>query len=115
MIDINLLFAAVPVRDFDAATAWYATLFGRPADVPVKADEVMWKITETAWLYVLQDDERAGRTVVTVAVPDLDHAGAQISARGVAPGPIQTIGTAGRKAPFTDADGNTIAYIEVLG
>ena len=31
MTDVEVLFAAVTVADLDAAVAWYARLFGRPA------------------------------------------------------------------------------------
>jgi hypothetical protein len=30
MTDIGVLFAGVPVTDFDAAVRWYAQLLGRP-------------------------------------------------------------------------------------
>jgi hypothetical protein len=103
MTDIGILFAGVPVTDFGAAVLWYAQLFGRPADIIVKDDEVMWRFADAAWLYVIGDQERAGRALVTLCVTDLDQTVADIAGRGIACG----------KATFTDADGNSLAFIEV--
>jgi predicted enzyme related to lactoylglutathione lyase len=111
--DIGILFAGVPVTDFGAAVLWYAQLFGRPADIIVKDDEVMWRFADAAWLYVIGDQERAGRALVTLCVTDLDQTVADIAGRGIACGAIELVGDAGRKATFTDADGNSLAFIEV--
>jgi predicted enzyme related to lactoylglutathione lyase len=112
-MDFEMLFAGTPVTDFDVSVDWYTALFGRTADIPVTEDEVMWQFTDTAFLYVLRDPERAGRSVVTVSVPDLDAAVAEAAQRGIAGAPIVRVGTAGRKALFTDPDGNQVAIIEV--
>ena len=55
MADIGVVFTGVAVADFEPAVAWYRRLFGRPEDIVVKDDEVMWRITDTAWLYVVAD------------------------------------------------------------
>jgi predicted enzyme related to lactoylglutathione lyase len=113
MTDIGILFAGVAVTDFDAAVAWYGRLFGRPADVIANDHEVMWRFADAAWLYVVADPERAGRALLALSVSDLDQTVAEIGGRGIASGPIEIVGTAGRKAPFTDADGNVVRFIEV--
>jgi predicted enzyme related to lactoylglutathione lyase len=115
MTDIEVLFAGVTVRDLGAAVAWYARLFGRPADIVPNDDEVMWRCTDAAWLYVLRDEERAGHAVVTLCVADLDRAVAGIAGRGITGGPVEIIGDAGRKVTFTDAEGNAISFIQVTG
>jgi predicted enzyme related to lactoylglutathione lyase len=112
-MDIGVLFAGVPVTDFDAAVRWYARLLGRSADVIVKDDEVMWRFADAAWLYVLSDQDRAGHALVTLSVTNLDKTIADIAARGITGGPTEFVGNAGRKALFTDADGNSLAFIEV--
>ena len=53
---------------------WYDALLGRPADIIVNDDEVMWRICEGAWLDLVRDSNHAGHALGTVAVPDLDHA-----------------------------------------
>jgi catechol 2,3-dioxygenase-like lactoylglutathione lyase family enzyme len=115
MTSIEVLFACVPVTDLDGAVAWYTRLFGRPVDIVPNDDEVMWRLADPAWLYVLRDPKRAGQTVVTLCVADLDEAVAGIAARGITGGPVQIIGDHARKVTFTDADGNAISVIEVTG
>jgi predicted enzyme related to lactoylglutathione lyase len=110
---IDVLFAGVPISDLPRAIAWYGKLLGRPADIVPNDDEVMWKCSQAGWLYVLRDPDRAGHSIVTAAVADLDRAVADINARGIVGLPIERIGDAGRKARFTDPDGNEISLIEV--
>ena len=89
-VSINVLFAGVSVADFDVALGWYERLFGRPADVVVKTDEVMWRIAESAWLYIFGDLHRAGGSSVALAVDDLERAIAEIEDRGIPSPPIET-------------------------
>jgi predicted enzyme related to lactoylglutathione lyase len=113
MTDVDILFAGIAVSDFAAAVDWYARLFGRPADVIVKDDEVMWRLADAAWLYVVGDEKRAGHALVALSVSDLDKTVAETGNRGIISGPVEIIGGSGRKASVTDADGNTVSFIEV--
>ncbi|MGH9920412.1 MAG: VOC family protein [Nitrososphaerales archaeon] len=45
----------------------------------------------------------------------LEESIAVLATRGVATGPIEQVGGAGRKAIANDPDGNSIALIEVAG
>jgi predicted enzyme related to lactoylglutathione lyase len=111
--DIDIMFCAVPVTDFDSAVDWYSRLFGRDCDVVVHDSEVMWRIADAAWLYVLADAPRAGQTVVTLCVGNLDQALAELASRDIESGEIELVGDHGRKAIIQDADGNSISFIEV--
>jgi len=111
--EIEVLFAAVSVADFDGALDWYTRLFGRAPDITVHETEVMWRILEGAWLYVVLDRDRAGKSVVTLSVGDLDTTAARIAARGVRTDSFEQVGDAGRKATFRDPDGNVISFAEV--
>ena len=113
MTEIQILFAGVPVSDFEVSRPWYERFFGRPADVDVTEGEAMWRIADAAWLYVVSDAGRAGRSVVSLSVGDLEAAVAEIAGRGIEGGPIETVGDAGRKANFTDPDANLLSVIEV--
>ena len=62
---------------------------------------------------MLRDEQRAGHALVTVCVADLDRTVADIAARGITGGQAEPIGDAGRKVTFTDAEGNTVSFIEV--
>ena len=109
-----MFFAGVAVSDLEASTRWYARLLGRPPDIPVNEDEMMWRIADAASLYLLRDPGRAGHASITLAVPDLDAAIAEITERGLESRPIETVGDAGRKAPVIDPDGNIVNVIEVV-
>jgi predicted enzyme related to lactoylglutathione lyase len=110
---MEVLFASVPVHDLHASLGWYEQLFGRAADIVVNENEVMWCVAGNGWLYVVQDPERAGRTVVTVSVSDLDRFVADLESRGISAGSIFPVGDAGRKSNVVDADGNVISWIQV--
>jgi predicted enzyme related to lactoylglutathione lyase len=47
-------------------------------------------------------------------VPDLDQWIAAMSERGIERPQIETVPGAGRKAPFSDPEGNTVTFIEVI-
>lgn len=112
-MSIDVLFAAIPVADFEAAIPWYERVFGRPADIVVNENEVMWHLTDGGWLYVLRDAVNAGHGVVTLAVADLSKTLAEMESRGIPSPAIETIADAGIKARVVDAEGNTLAFIQV--
>jgi predicted enzyme related to lactoylglutathione lyase len=112
---MEVLFAGVSVRDFPAAVEWYSRLFNRAADVVAHDHEVMWRVTETGWLYIVEDPDRAGRSVAAISVTDLDAAVAEVTSRGLRAGSIEQEGDAARKATLEDPDGNRVALIEVAG
>ncbi len=108
-----MLFVGIPVADFPAAVEWYERLWGRPAEIVVNDDEVMWKMTEGGWLYLVRDGGRAGKALAAVAVPDLDRALAEVSSRGMVGAELETVGDDARKATFSDPEGNRVSFIEV--
>ncbi len=110
---IEVLFVSVPVSDLRAAIPWYEKLFGRGADIVPNEDEVMWRMTGDGWIYVIEDAKRAGGTVVTIAVNDLEQLARDLADRGISPGPIEAVGDSGRKANVVDSDGNVISWIQV--
>jgi len=112
-MDVDVLFAGVAVSDLESASAWYGRLFGRPPDVVVNDDEVMWGLADGGWLYLVRDARRAGRALATICVANLDAALAELGGRGVATGPVEIIGTAGRRSIVVDDDGNRLSVIEV--
>jgi predicted enzyme related to lactoylglutathione lyase len=114
-VPIDVLFAGIAVSDLEDARPWYDLLLGRPADIIVDDDEVMWRIAGGAWIYLVRDPERAGRALVTLAVPDLESAMAEIRRRGLGHAPIEAIEGAGSKASVLDPQGNQVTFIEELG
>ena len=102
---VQHVFAGIPVADYASARDWYERLFGRPPDLVPNETEAAWQLSETAWVYVVADADRAGDALLTVLVDDLEAQVSELADR--APGLY-------RKAEIRDADGNTIAFGEDL-
>ena len=104
------LFAGLRVRDFAEAREWYERLLGDPAFFP-HATEAVWTLAEGRSLYIVEeDDERAGRGVVTVFIDDLDARVAEIAARGLEPDERETYSNGVRKIVYRDPDGNEVGF-----
>ena len=114
-MEAEVLFVGMPVRDFPKARAWYELFFARPADVVAHDTEVLWRVTDGAWLYIVRDPDHAGHGIAAVAVADIEEATTQLAGRGIATGPIQREGDSARKTITQDPDGNTLSIIEVRG
>jgi hypothetical protein len=112
-MDVEIAFTGVPVSSLAAGRDFFGRLLGRPADVEVAADEVMWCLAESAWLYVVVDADRAGNGLVSLSVADLHAALAELGSRGIVPFSTEVVGDAGRKATVFDPDGNSVAIMEV--
>ncbi len=110
-MDVDIAFTGVPVRDLASGRDFFERIFGRSADVEVAVDEVMWRVAETAWLYVVVDAARAGNGLVALSVADLDATVAELSRRGISPTHREAVG-GGHKATVHDADGNSVAIIQ---
>ncbi len=114
-MDVSYLFAGLAVANRDAAAAWYERLFGRPADMLPNDAEAAWQLTSAGSVYLLADPRLAGRGILTLVVSDLDACLAELAGRDVVPGPVLTVGEAGRKSVITDPDGNQVAIVELAG
>jgi glyoxylase I family protein len=108
---VNHVLAVAPVSDIDTASAWYESLFGRAPDNRPMNSLAEWRVTETGWLQVWQDADRAGSALVNFAVDDLERQCADLAARGLDPGPIETVNKAVQLSTIVDPDGNTITFI----
>ncbi len=109
----EVLFSGVPTASLGLAQPYYEALFGRPADVLVNDDEVMWRVCDGGWLYVVHNETHAGHALVAVAVSDLDQVVDEMTKRGIARPAVETIPGVGRKAPIIDPEGNTVTFIQV--
>ena len=74
---------------------------------------MMWCLAESAWLYVVVDEARAARGLVSLSVSDLDATLTELDRREISPLRVEVVGDAGRKATVFDPDGNSVAIIEV--
>jgi predicted enzyme related to lactoylglutathione lyase len=106
---INLIFAGTAVTDFDAALTWYERLMGRPPDMFPHDREAVWQVTDTGWIYIVTDADRAGGGLLTFMVDDLDAHVAAIEQRGIATEGIEWVVPGSvRSAWITDPEGNRI-------
>lgn len=110
---MDVAFTGVPVSDIEKATDFFERLLGRPGDIVVAADEVMWHLADAAWMYVVVDARRAGHGLAALAVTDLGATLAELGSRGVRAEVVEDVEGAGRKATLHDPDGNAVALIEV--
>ncbi len=111
---ITYAFTGVPVADYETALAWYERLIGRPPDVTPTEGEAMWELTERGWMYLVRDADRSGKGLLTLLVDELRAHLAELRERGLAPGPIDTVPGAVRRAAITDPEGNRITFGEDL-
>jgi predicted enzyme related to lactoylglutathione lyase len=112
---IEHIFAGLPISDFARAVAWYRQLFGRDPDVVVRDDEeVMWQLVDAGWLYIVRDEERAGRGLFTMLVDDLAVEVKDLAARGITIPEMETRPGLFRRVKLTDPDDNVIAVGESL-
>jgi catechol 2,3-dioxygenase-like lactoylglutathione lyase family enzyme len=112
-LGVSVLFAALPVADITAASAWYERLLGRPPDMRPHAGEATWQVAQAGWIYVVADVPRAGSGLVTLIVDDLDATLGELADRGIQAGSVETLGNGVRKATVADPDGNAISFGEV--
>jgi len=109
---VDHLLAVVPVSDLDRATSFYVDLVGRaPDNTPMPGQLVEWQVREGGWLQVTQDEERAGRGQVNLAVPDLAAAVAELGRRGLATGEVVEVNRGVRLCTVSDPDGNAVTLI----
>jgi len=112
-MDVEVAFVAVPVSDLDTGRDFFERLLGRPVDIVPNEREVMWRLADAAWLYVVVDTARAGHGLAALSVGDLDATLAELDARGIRPTFLEAVGDGARKATVRDPDGNTVAIIQV--
>jgi catechol 2,3-dioxygenase-like lactoylglutathione lyase family enzyme len=111
MGSMSHLYAVVPVVDRVASLEWFAAFFGRSADEEV-GGEALWQISDTAWIVVDQNDERAGHALLTLGVTGLDQILARLAAHGIDHGSVETYGNGVRHVVVLDPDGNSLSLAE---
>jgi hypothetical protein len=114
-MDVEIAFTGVPVSELAAGRDFYGRLFGRPADVVVTDDDLIWRLVESTWPYVVVDTGHAGNALATLSVGDLDATLAELGERGMSSASMEVIAGASRKATVLDPDRNSVAILAVTG
>lgn len=108
---IDHVLAVIPVKDLAASAAWYERLFGKePTNRPMP-NLSEWRLTDSGWVQVFVDEERAGRSFFNMALSDLEADLDELRDRGLAPGDIQEATKGVRISTIEDPDGNVINLI----
>jgi len=110
-VTVTHSFAGLAVAEYSAAYDWYVRLLGRPADMFPHDREAVWRLTPGGSIYVVEDPERAGRGLLTLALDDLDAHERRLREGGVAY-TAQSDGAAPRRLKVIDLDGNTLTFFE---
>ena len=104
------LFAGILISDLESAQEWYQRLLGAEPSFFPNDTEAVWTLADHRHVYVQLDPERAGRSLVTLFVADLDALTTGISSRGIEPAERETYSNGVRKVTYRDADGNEIGF-----
>jgi catechol 2,3-dioxygenase-like lactoylglutathione lyase family enzyme len=111
---VNVFFAGVGITNYQAACRWYERLLGRPPDLLPNDIEAAWRFSDTAWMYIIVDADRAGNALMILIIDDLDQQVAALRERGFVPDKIEDVPATYRRAYFRDLDGNTIGFTQVV-
>lgn len=111
---MSVLFASVAVTNYQVACMWYERLLGRPPDMLPNDIEAAWRFSDTAWIYIIVDTNRAGHALMTVIIDHIDQQVTALGERGFVPDEIEDVPGAYRRAYFRDPDGNRIGFAQVF-
>jgi hypothetical protein len=104
--------AVIATRDYGAARSWYSRVIGREPDLEPVDGVAEWQITATAWLQLVEDPQRAGKSAVRIGVADLDAQVAELSESGIAAGEPTVIADMVKVVDVSDPDGNEVSFVE---
>jgi catechol 2,3-dioxygenase-like lactoylglutathione lyase family enzyme len=108
---IHNVLAGVAVSDLDEAVAWYAKVLGRGPDQRPMPEVAEFAFARGGWLQLFADEDRAGRSSITLTVDNLDAQLAALKAEGIETGPptrtdyVDTV-------ILKDGDGNQIVFAQ---
>lgn len=108
---IEHVLAVVPVSDLPVSALWYERLLGRAPDNRPMETLAEWRVTETGWLQVTEDAERAGSALLNFAVDDLEAHVASVQDRDLEPDATEEVTKGVTLSSIADPDGNRITFI----
>jgi catechol 2,3-dioxygenase-like lactoylglutathione lyase family enzyme len=113
VVAVTHTFAGLAVASYAAAYDWYSRLLGRPADMFPHDREAVWR-TPSGSIYLVEDPERAGGGIVTLALDDLDAHEKRLRDGGLT-FTEQAEGVAPRRLVVRDVDGNKLTFFQDPG
>jgi catechol 2,3-dioxygenase-like lactoylglutathione lyase family enzyme len=110
----NDIAAVIATNDYAAARAWYTRVIGREPDLEPIEGVGEWQIAATAWLQIVEDRDRAGKTAVRFGVDDLGTQVSTLEDEGIATGEVVVIADLVKVVDVADPDGNEVSFVEDL-
>jgi catechol 2,3-dioxygenase-like lactoylglutathione lyase family enzyme len=110
-VSLNDICAVVATRDYATARAWYSRIMGRDPDLEPVDGVAEWQITATAWLQLIEDADRAGKSAVRFGVNDLAAQIAELNDAGIATGEPVVIADMVTVVDVADPDGNEVSFV----
>lgn len=111
-MSITHVLAVVPVSDLNSAQAWYEKLFNAPpTNIPMPGLLAEWQLTDTGWIQLTLDKDRAGSGLFNVAVANLDDQVRALAQRGLTVADSIDANKNVQLRAFHDPDGNTVTFI----
>jgi catechol 2,3-dioxygenase-like lactoylglutathione lyase family enzyme len=104
------ILAGVAVADIEAAIGWYGQLLGRNYDARPMKESAEWRIATGGAIQVILDKDRAGKSMTTIAVADIDKLVADLGSRGVTTKASAKGDGPYRLAQVRDPDGNLLTF-----
>lgn len=110
---ITQISAEMMVSAHDVAVAWYERLIGRAPDRRPMNGLAEWQVTDTASIQVFADTSKAGSSIVTLGVDDLDEHARPLVERGLELD-RQTTPRGQLLGSISDPDGNLVVFAQDL-
>ena len=112
-MSIKRVLAGVAVADVDAAVPWYEHLFGRRPDALPMEGLAEWHTPAGGVVQLVASADRAGRSLLTLDLDDLEHELAAMRQRGLDAGALDdTTSDKVLIATATDPEGNEITLVQ---
>jgi glyoxylase I family protein len=112
-MSVNRVLAGVAVADVHAGISWYERLFGRPPDALPMEGLAEWHTPAGGVVQLVADADRAGRSLLTLDLDDLEHELAAMRRRGLDAGALDD--TTSDKVLFattSDPEGNAVTLVQ---
>jgi hypothetical protein len=107
---VDKVYAVISTGRLDQSMEWYTRLFGRAPDLHPMSEVYEWYVGDGG-VQLVDDPKRAGQSMITVIVPDLEASRAALQSRQLALGPASG-GDFARIAQITDLDGNQVTLAQ---
>ena len=110
-LKIDYFYAAIVVTYIDASEDFYAKIIGRQPDDRPMDTLVKWRGFSNAGIQLFKDSAKAGNSMMSIVVSDVEKTGLSLKKQGIEFGKVQK-GDFGKIAQLSDPDDNLITFAE---